>query len=89
MLDPPKPRCLDQPIAGSREDLIPQDHFYRLLEAKLDLSFVRDWAASLSARRAGSAVEDRRDDGFGIVGDTGHAVLTGRDSAVRVYLSHS
>ena len=39
MLGPPKPRRLDQPIAVSLEDLVPQDHFYRHLEAKLDLSF--------------------------------------------------
>jgi hypothetical protein len=29
-------------IAVSLEDLVPQDNFYRLLEAKVDLSFVRD-----------------------------------------------
>ena len=34
---PPKPRRLDEPIAVSLEDLVPQDHFYRHLEAKLDL----------------------------------------------------
>lgn len=43
MLGPPKLRCLDQPIAVSLEDLVPRDHFYRHLEAKLDLSFVRIW----------------------------------------------
>ena len=43
MLGPPKPRRLDEPIAVSLEDLVPYDHFYRHLEAKLDLSFVRDW----------------------------------------------
>ncbi len=42
MLGPAKPRRLDAPIAVSLEDLIPSDHFYRHLEAKLDLSFVRD-----------------------------------------------
>ena len=42
MLDPPKPRRLDQPIAVSLEGLILQDNFYRHLETKLDLSFVRD-----------------------------------------------
>jgi hypothetical protein len=42
MLGPPKPRRLDQPITVSLEDLVPQDHFYRHLEEKLDLSFVRD-----------------------------------------------
>ena len=45
MLGPPKPRRLDEPIAVSLEDLVPPDHFYRHLEAKLDLGFVRDWVA--------------------------------------------
>src|SRR5215203_1011286 len=43
MLGPPKLRCLDQPITVSIEALVPADHFYRHLEAKLDLSFVRTW----------------------------------------------
>jgi hypothetical protein len=42
MLGPPKPRSLDQPITVSLEDLVPTNHFYRHLEAKLDLSFVRE-----------------------------------------------
>ena len=42
MLGPPKPRRLDEPIAVSLEQLVPAYHFYRHLEAKLDLSFVRD-----------------------------------------------
>ena len=41
MLGPPKPRRLDELIAVSLEDLVPRDHFYRHLEATLDLSFVR------------------------------------------------
>ncbi len=28
--------------SGSREDLVPPQHFYRYLEQSLDLSFVRD-----------------------------------------------
>ena len=43
MLGPPKSCRLDQPIAVSLEDFVPTDHFYRHLEAKLDLSFVRTW----------------------------------------------
>jgi transposase len=43
MLGPPKVRCLDQPIQVSLEDLVPADHFYRYLDAALDLSFVRTW----------------------------------------------
>jgi transposase len=49
MLGPPKSRCLDQPIAVSLEELVPSGNFYRHLEAKLDLSFVRAWARELYA----------------------------------------
>jgi hypothetical protein len=42
MLGPAQSRRLDQPIAVSLEDLVPANHFYRHLEANLDLSFVRD-----------------------------------------------
>jgi transposase len=31
------------------ENLVPADQFYRHLEAKLDLSFVRDWTRELYA----------------------------------------
>lgn len=44
MLGPPKQRCLDRPVTVSLEDLVPANHFYRHLDATLDLSFVRDWA---------------------------------------------
>jgi transposase len=43
MLGPPKLRCLDQPVMVSLEALVPADHFYRHLDAKLDLGFVRAW----------------------------------------------
>ena len=43
MLGPPKLRLLDQPVTISLEDLVPADHFYRHLDATLDLSFVRTW----------------------------------------------
>ena len=52
-----KPRRLDEPIAVSLEALIPQDHFYRHLEAKLDLSFVRDWARELYAGRGRPSID--------------------------------
>ena len=42
MLGPPKPRRLGEPIAVSLEELVPPRNFYRHLEAKLDLGFVRD-----------------------------------------------
>ena len=57
MLGPPKPRHLDEPIAVALEDLIPQDHFYRHLEAKLDLSFVREWTQDLSADRGRPSID--------------------------------
>ena len=37
-----KPRLFKQHTAISLEDLVPPDNFYRNVEAKLDLSFVRD-----------------------------------------------
>jgi hypothetical protein len=43
MLGPPKPRRLSEPIAVSLEKLIPQDHFYRHVEAMLDLSLLASW----------------------------------------------
>ena len=42
MLGPPKSRQLNEPILVSLDDLVPQSHFYRLLERTLDLAFVRD-----------------------------------------------
>ena len=45
MLGPPKSRCMDRPVLASLEDLVPADHFYRHLDAALDLAFVRDWVA--------------------------------------------
>src|SRR3954468_22199177 len=57
MLGPAKPRRLDQPIAVSLEDLVPQDHFYRHLEATLDLGFVRDWTRELYAERGRPSID--------------------------------
>ncbi|MDP9365578.1 MAG: transposase [Chloroflexota bacterium] len=57
MLGPPKPRRLDEPVAASLEALVPRDHFYRHLEAKLDLSFVRDWARGLYAERGRPSID--------------------------------
>src|SRR5215210_4694130 len=57
MLGPPKPRRLDAPIAVSLEDLVPQRHFHRHLEAKLDLGFVRDWARELYAERGRPSID--------------------------------
>jgi hypothetical protein len=53
MLGPAKSRRLDEPIAVSLDDLVPQDHVYLHLETKLDLDFVR----SLASANIGSACE--------------------------------
>ena len=57
MLGPAKPRPLDQPIAISLEDLVPTDRFYRHLEVRLDLSFVREWAKDLYADRGRPSID--------------------------------
>ena len=57
MLGPPKPRRLDEPIAVSLEDLVPPSNFYRHLEAKLDLSFVREWTRELYAERGRPSID--------------------------------
>ncbi len=57
MLGPTKPRRLDQPIAVSLETLVPVDHFYRHLEAKLDLGFVRDWTREVYAERGRQSID--------------------------------
>jgi transposase len=57
MLGPPKPRRLDQPVAVSLEALVPRENFYRHLEAKLDLGFVRDWARELYAERGRPSID--------------------------------
>src|SRR5262249_37953445 len=41
----------------SIEDLVPADHFYRFLDAKLDLAFVRDWVRDRYAERGRPAVD--------------------------------
>lgn len=43
MLGPAQSRDLTAPVAVSLDRLVPRDHFYRHLEAALDLGFVRDW----------------------------------------------
>ena len=57
MLGPAKPRRLDEPIAVSLEELVPQDHFYRHLEARLDLSFVREWSRDRYAERGRPSID--------------------------------
>ena len=57
MLGPAKPRRLDELIAVSLEALVPRDHFYRHLEATLDLNFVRDWTRELYAERGRPSID--------------------------------
>jgi transposase len=57
MLSPAKSRRLDAPIAVSLEDLVPRDNFYRHLEAKLDLSFVREWVRERYAERGRRSID--------------------------------
>jgi transposase len=57
MLGPPKLRALDQPITVSLEQLVPTDHFYRCLDAKLDLAFVREWVRALYADRGRPSID--------------------------------
>jgi transposase len=57
MLGPPKARCLDRPVLVSLEALVPPGHFYRHLEASLDLSFVRDWVADRYSARGRPGID--------------------------------
>jgi transposase len=57
MLGPPKLRCLDRSATVSLEDLVPTDHFYRHLDATLDLSFVRAWARDCYAERGRPSID--------------------------------
>jgi transposase len=57
MLGPPKLRLLDRPITVSLEALVPPDHFYRFLEAKLDLGFVRTWVQDCYADRGRPSID--------------------------------
>jgi transposase len=57
MLGPTKPRRLDEPIAVSLEALVPASNFYRHLEAKLDLGFVRGWVDDHYADRGRPSID--------------------------------
>ena len=57
MLGPAKSRRLDEPIAVSLEALVPQDHFYRHLESKLDMRFVRGWVDDHYADRGRPSID--------------------------------
>src|SRR5215204_6293120 len=57
MLGPPKRRVADQPVTVTLESLVPADHFYRHLDAKLDLGFVRDWVSDRYAERGRPSID--------------------------------
>ena len=57
MLGPPKPRRIAEPVAVSLEALVPVGHFYRHLETKLALGFVRDWVREFYADRGRPSVD--------------------------------
>jgi transposase len=57
MLGPAKCRTLDRPVVISLEQCVPPDHFYRHLDAALDLSFVRDWVADCYAERGRPSID--------------------------------
>ena len=57
MLGPSKHRDLDRPAVVSLERLVPADHFYRHLDAALDLSFVRSWVAECYADRGRPSID--------------------------------
>ena len=57
MLGPPKLRALDQPVLVSLERLVPPGHFYRHLDAALDLSFVREWVADRYGERGRPSID--------------------------------
>ena len=57
MPGPAKSRRLDEPITASLEALVPADNFYRHLDAKLDLGFVREWARELYAERGRPSID--------------------------------
>jgi transposase len=56
-LVPPNLGRLDASITVSLEDLVPQSHFYRHLEARLALSFVREWTRGLYAERGRPSID--------------------------------
>jgi transposase len=57
MLGPPKSRSLDRSVVVSLERLVPRGHFYRQLDAALDLSFVRPWVAGCYAERGRPSID--------------------------------
>jgi transposase len=57
MLDPAKIRRVNQPVLASLDALVPAHHFYRHLEATLDLTFVRDLVRATYKERGRPSVD--------------------------------
>jgi len=57
MLGPPKLRRLDAPVVVSLDALVSTSNFYRHLDAKLDLGFVREWVQELYAERGRPSID--------------------------------
>ena len=57
MLGPAQSHVLGAPVAISLDRLVPRDHFYRYLEATLDLGFVRDWVRGAYSDRGRPSVD--------------------------------
>jgi len=57
MLGPLKARGLDRPALVSLEALVPPGHFYRHLDAMLDLTVVRDWVKGCYAERGRPGID--------------------------------
>jgi transposase len=57
MLGPAKPREFGPPVVVSLEALVPRDHFSRYLDARLDLTFVRDWVKGCSPDRGRPSID--------------------------------
>ena len=57
MLGPPNPAASTSRSPSRWRTSFPPDHFYRHLEAKLDLSFVRDWTRELYAERGRPSID--------------------------------
>jgi transposase len=57
MLGPAQSRDFGRPVAISLDHLVPRDHFYRHLDARLDLGFVREWVRDASADRGRPSID--------------------------------
>ena len=57
MLGPPKLRAADRLVTVSLEERVPANHFYRHLDATLDLTFVREWVQDLYAERGRPSID--------------------------------